>query len=241
MNNIINGGLGYKGEPGVSPTIDVSKTSGVTTLTITDVEGTKTATISDGEISKDMVVDNLTTTTTDVPLSANQGKALKDIVDTKANASDVYNKTNIDSMLENINGKVLWVNSNPNLGFSAQTVELDLDDYDEIEVLLLDNQYALMSRKLYKFNYSGTSRLSYNQDAYVHGDWDSTSHIVSINATVRRIDWVASGIKFYDALTYHLQSANDGSNTLGITMSSPTYLNPYAIIGRNIGLYNNQN
>ena len=33
---------------GTSPTIDVSKTDGVTTLTITDINGTKTATINDG-------------------------------------------------------------------------------------------------------------------------------------------------------------------------------------------------
>ena len=35
-------------EAGASPTIDVSKTDGVTTLTITDINGTKTATINDG-------------------------------------------------------------------------------------------------------------------------------------------------------------------------------------------------
>jgi hypothetical protein len=241
MNNIINGGLGYKGEPGVSPTIDVSKTSGVTTLTITDVEGTKTATINDGEITRAMVVDNLTTTTTDVPLSANQGKVLKDSVDTKANANDVYTKTIIDSKLENINGTVLWVNPNLNSSFREQTIELNLDDYDEIEVLLLNDYVNLMSRKLYRFNNEGTSKLSYNQDAYVHGDWDSSLHLATINATVRKIEWVASGIKFYDAITYHLQSATDGSNTLGTTIGSYTDLRPLAIIGRNIGLYNNQN
>jgi len=76
-NNVINGGLGYKGErgdDGVSPVIEVSKTSGVATITITDVEGTKTVELSDGELTKAMVVDNLTTTTTDVPLIEKQGK-----------------------------------------------------------------------------------------------------------------------------------------------------------------------
>lgn len=38
-----------KGEPGVSPTIGVSKEDGVTTLTIVDAEGTHTATIADGD------------------------------------------------------------------------------------------------------------------------------------------------------------------------------------------------
>lgn len=80
-NNVINGGLGYKGErgdDGVSPVITTSKTDGVATITITDVEGTKTVQLSDGELTKAMVVDNLTTTTTDVPLSAKQGKVLND-------------------------------------------------------------------------------------------------------------------------------------------------------------------
>ena len=39
---------GANGIDGTSPTIDVSKTDGVTTLTITDINGTKTATINDG-------------------------------------------------------------------------------------------------------------------------------------------------------------------------------------------------
>lgn len=38
-----------RGENGVSPTVDVSKTGKVTTITITDVNGTKTATINDGK------------------------------------------------------------------------------------------------------------------------------------------------------------------------------------------------
>lgn len=39
---------GERGDDGVSPTIDVEKEDGVTTLTIEDAEGTKTATIADG-------------------------------------------------------------------------------------------------------------------------------------------------------------------------------------------------
>ena len=42
-------------EDGVSPTVSVSKSGKVTTLTITDVEGTKTATINDGEDGNDGV------------------------------------------------------------------------------------------------------------------------------------------------------------------------------------------
>lgn len=40
---------GATGEPGTSPTVEVSKSGKVTTISITDSEGTKTATINDGE------------------------------------------------------------------------------------------------------------------------------------------------------------------------------------------------
>ena len=43
-------------EDGVSPTVSVSKSGKVTTLTITDVEGTKTATINDGADGSDATV-----------------------------------------------------------------------------------------------------------------------------------------------------------------------------------------
>lgn len=46
---------------------------------------------------KGLVIDDLTSTVTDQPLSANQGKALKDLVDTKANSNDIYNKTDSDA------------------------------------------------------------------------------------------------------------------------------------------------
>lgn len=76
---------------GYSPTITASKSSGVTTITITDINGTQTATINDGEISTSDIIDNLTSTATNKPLSANQGKVLKGLVD------NVYTKTESDN------------------------------------------------------------------------------------------------------------------------------------------------
>lgn len=92
-----------KGEPGndgVSPTVATSKTGSVTTVTFTDAEGTHTATINDGEIQKSDVIDVLTSMASQKPLSANQGRVLKSLVDTKANASDCYTKTEIDTTLQ---------------------------------------------------------------------------------------------------------------------------------------------
>ena len=55
VEEILDGGLsdGKDGVDGVSPTVSVSKSGKVTTITINDVEGTKTATINDGLDGKD--------------------------------------------------------------------------------------------------------------------------------------------------------------------------------------------
>ena len=76
-----------KGETGEASTIDVSKTDGVATITIKDNRGTQTVEISDGELTRENVIDDLTSTITDQPLSANQGKVLKNLID------DVEEKT----------------------------------------------------------------------------------------------------------------------------------------------------
>ena len=67
----------------------------------TDADG-KYATITtvDGKVNKTDIVDNLTSTDIDKPLSANQGKVLKDEVDLKANDSDVVKKTYITTTID---------------------------------------------------------------------------------------------------------------------------------------------
>ena len=71
-------------------------------VTKADADG-KYATITtvDGKVDKTDIVDNLTSIDTDKPLSANQGKVLKDEVDLKANDSEVVKKTDIATTLDN--------------------------------------------------------------------------------------------------------------------------------------------
>ena len=75
-----------------------------------DADG-KFATITtvDGKVDKTDIVDNLTSTDTDKPLSANQGKVLKDEVDLKAEIDDtqssittVYSSDKVDKITSNI-------------------------------------------------------------------------------------------------------------------------------------------
>ena len=54
----------------------------------------------DKKLNKTDIIDNLTSTDTDKPLSANQGKVLKDEVDLKANDSDVVKKTDIVTTID---------------------------------------------------------------------------------------------------------------------------------------------
>lgn len=49
------------------------------------------------QVAKTDIVDNLTSTDTDRPLSANQGRVLNEAISDKANSSDVYNKTESDA------------------------------------------------------------------------------------------------------------------------------------------------
>ena len=60
-----------------------------------------TITTVDGKVDNTDIVDNLTSTDTNKPLSANQGKVLKDEVDKKANDSDVVKKTDIVTTIDN--------------------------------------------------------------------------------------------------------------------------------------------
>ena len=85
--------------------IDLSEYVKITDLAdymkTSDADG-KFATITtvDGKVDKTDIVDNLTSTDTDKPLSANQGKVLKDEVDLKANDSDVVKKTDITTTID---------------------------------------------------------------------------------------------------------------------------------------------
>ena len=64
VGKALNGGTG-SGANGVSPTVEVSKSGKVTTLTIKDAEGTKTATVKDGEDGTSVTVASVSESTAD--------------------------------------------------------------------------------------------------------------------------------------------------------------------------------
>lgn len=97
---MLKGHLGFKGE---SSTIDISeKVDGVQTITVSDYRGTQTTTIEDGELTGSMVIDNLTSDTTNRPLSAKQGKVLNTNI---GNLSDL-DTTDKTSLVNAVNSVV---------------------------------------------------------------------------------------------------------------------------------------
>ena len=77
---------------------DLTTHTSNTGIHITTAERTKWNKV-DNKVDKTNIIDNLTSTNTDKPLSANQGKVLKGEVDLKANKTEVVKKTDITTTI----------------------------------------------------------------------------------------------------------------------------------------------
>ena len=92
----LDGELGYKGERGYS-SYEIAVLNGF--------EGTEQDWLEHfgvdltGYINTNDVIDNLTSTSTNYPLSAKQGKELKTLIDSKADDNTTYSKTEVDTEL----------------------------------------------------------------------------------------------------------------------------------------------
>lgn len=98
MNNL-EAQLGFKGERGDSA-YEIAVQNGYEG---TEAEWADSFLNSDNYYNKSevkgLVIDNLTSETTDQPLSAKQGKVLKGLIDEKADGSTTYSKAEINSLL----------------------------------------------------------------------------------------------------------------------------------------------
>lgn len=79
---------GEKGDPGVSPTVEVSKEGKVTTIIITDVEGEHTITLNDGEDGTTANIIN-STTLTDKTKETYSANILDTLLDDKLDANKI--------------------------------------------------------------------------------------------------------------------------------------------------------
>jgi hypothetical protein len=113
LQEALEGELGYKGERGYS-TYELAVQNGFegTLQDYLDHYGVDLS----NYVSTDDVVDNLTSDSTSYPLSAKQGKALKTLVDdldtSKADASSVYTKSEVNSTINNVNNQLSNFESN---------------------------------------------------------------------------------------------------------------------------------
>lgn len=236
----LEGELGYKGERGYS-TYELAVLNGFegTIQDYLDHYGVDLT----GYIKTSDVVDDLTSTSTSYPLSANQGKALKTLVDgldtSKADASDVYtktdtyNKTEINALLEDINGDVLWVNSSPYSSFDAQTIQLDLTNYDRVDVISVFNYGGdnpqLNYVTLYKFNNTSSSSKGSEGKLERLGIYSIDSTNWYLQYSSRTVTWKSNGIQFGDG--HYINTNSSSLNT------SNYMLIPYVIIGRQTGVH----
>ena len=94
-----NQGKVLKDEIGLKAnTTDLTAHTGNTGIHVTTSDKTKWNKV-DNKIDKTDIVDNLTSTNTDKPLSAKQGKVLKDDIGLKANETEVIKKTAITTII----------------------------------------------------------------------------------------------------------------------------------------------
>ena len=95
-----NQGKILKGEVDLKANVtDLTSHTSDTSIHITTSEKTKWNEV-DNKVNKTDIVDNLTSTDTNKPLSANQGKILKGEVDLKANKTEVVKKTDITTTID---------------------------------------------------------------------------------------------------------------------------------------------
>lgn len=130
---------GEKGADGVSPTVEISKTGGVTTITITDAEGPQTATINDGIDGEDGVSPTITsskvgstTTLTIVDAEGTHTATINDgatanIIDSTTlsdNTTETYSGRIIDEKLDNVFPKVVTIEGT--WGANSSSITFDL-------------------------------------------------------------------------------------------------------------------
>ena len=74
-----------------------------------------------------------------------------------------------ETLISNITGTILWKNPHPTDNFQAQTVELNSDDYDTIEITFLSfrNRGTYFTRKYYYSNGNGELDAVFNYNGKV--------------------------------------------------------------------------
>ena len=94
---------------------------------------------------------------------------------------------------------LLWTNPSPNANFAAQTVSLDLSDYDDVEI-----EFKTYSTQATYLTSKGTIG---NGKAIMYGQTGSGSP-VRIYGTQRSCTPTNNGIDFEDALDYSASTNN---------------------------------
>lgn len=146
-----------KGEPGLSPVANVSKTGDTATISITDKNGTTTTTIKDGDtptasVSKSNHVATITITDEDGTTTATVSDGA-DLTDGAVPTNGVIYFDGLEANIpggyevaSNPGGKVLWSNPYPSSQFTQRSITLSSGDYDFLEWYFLDGNSTFSIR-----------------------------------------------------------------------------------------------
>ena len=152
-----------------------------------------------GKVNTSDIKDNLTSTDTDKPLSAKQGNELKTLVDSKANANDVYTKNQTMSA-EDIRGAI------------AESIG-DIDIFEVVSTLPTSN---IKKNKFYLTpNGENIEKNVYDINIYINNQWetiDSLEFDISNYPTKSEITILLNGK--VDKIDGKQLSSNDFTNAL---------------------------
>jgi hypothetical protein len=210
----LEGELGYKGERGYSA-YEIAVQNGY--------EGTEQEWIDHfgldltNYVQTSDVVDNLTSDVTNYPLSAKQGKALKTLVDdldtSKADASSVYTKSEVNSTISEVNSTINNVNnqlSNFESNFYFSTIPKQTWDGSQSYYLNYPDGFTRANTVLI-----GATAVSYYNN--------SDNIILSSNTETYATD--DSGVDVVGAVTVFYES-----NRIVITPTTKTYPTQFNLI-----------
>lgn len=135
---------------------------------------------------------------------------------TKANAETMNTfQDNIENAINSLKGTVLWKNSDASSNFNAQTINIDLANYDVVEIY---------------FSEGSSFKTEVGKQGYAYIIQDANGNFTgSPYVYLRKIQTTSTNIQFGDCLGQQTgQSGAWGTNN--------ARLKPYYVVGYNVGL-----
>ena len=152
---------------------------------------------------------------TDTPLNAETFNTLQDNIENAINEKQDAGDYVLKNEFNNIKGTILWKNSNTSSNFNSQTINLNLANYDVVEIYFSEGSS-------FKTEVGKIGNVYIIQDA--NGNFTGAPFVY-----LRRIQTRSSNIQFGDCL-------GQQTGQSGAWNTNNSRLKPLYIVGYNIGL-----